>query len=296
MRDETHDSPTSEPRRRWWRLARHELALMAILGIAAGGLLAFVELAELAREDAVHSLDRSLLLALREPADLADPVGPGWFEEAARDFTALGSLGVLTLVTLAVMGYLLVIRRAASALLVAIAIGGGTLVSTVLKAFFDRARPDLVPHQMEVYTASFPSGHSMLAAVAYLTLGAMLMRLQDGWRAKAYVLGVAVAITVLVGASRVYLGVHWPSDVLAGWSLGAAWAMGCWGVTLWLQRRRRVAPDAEAIAVDRDAPVHERPGARHPLPHLRDAACDDVVRPPTALAVRAEARERAAQR
>lgn len=225
---------------------------MLLLGIAASGVLGFLELAELIDDGTVHAADRELLLALRVPGNVADPLGPAWFEEAARDFTALGSMGVLALVTAAACGYLVVIRRGTSALLVALAIGGGTLVSTVLKSFFQRARPDLVPHAMEVYTASFPSGHAMLSAVAYLTLGTMLMRLQDGWRAKAYVLAVALLLTLLVGASRVYLGVHWPSDVLAGWALGAAWAMACWALLLWLQRRRQVVPDAEAAALDED--------------------------------------------
>jgi undecaprenyl-diphosphatase len=223
-------------------IARRELGLLVALALAAGALFAFVELAGEVLEGESFAYDRALLVAMRTAGDLSDPVGPGWFEEMARDFTALGSLGVIALVSVAVVGYLLITGLRESALLVVASIGGGTLVSTLLKNAFHRARPDLVPHAMEVYTHSFPSGHAMLSAVAYLTLGALLMRLQARRRAKAYVLGVALVITLLVGASRVYLGVHWPSDVLAGWCLGACWAVLCWAAMLWLQRRGRVDP------------------------------------------------------
>jgi undecaprenyl-diphosphatase len=122
------------------------------------------------------------------------------------------------------------------------------LLSTLLKMGFDRPRPDLVPHGALVYTASFPSGHATLSAVVYLTLGALLARVQPRLVLKLYLLGLAILLTVMVGVSRVYLGVHWPTDVLAGWAVGAAWALLCWATALWLQRRGRVegpgpAPD-----------------------------------------------------
>ena len=120
------------------------------------------------------------------------------------------------------------------------AVVGGTLLSTALKMGFERPRPDLVPHGTRIYTASFPSGHAMLSAVTYLTLGALLARVQKRRRVKALLLGLAILITLLVGMSRVYLGVHWPSDVLAGWCVGAAWAALCWFVALQLQRRGEV--------------------------------------------------------
>jgi undecaprenyl-diphosphatase len=124
-----------------------------------------------------------------------------------------------------------------AALLVFMSVAGGMLLSTILKLGFNRERPALVPHVVEVYTTSFPSSHAMLSATTYLTLGALLMRVQRRWQEKAYVLGLAVLITLLVGASRVYLGVHWPTDVLGGWCVGAGWALLCWLVAVELQRR-----------------------------------------------------------
>jgi undecaprenyl-diphosphatase len=130
-------------------------------------------------------------------------------------------------------------------LLVIGAVCGGMMLSTALKMGFERPRPDLVPHATRVYTASFPSGHAMLSATAYLTLGALLARVEKLRRIKAFFLGLAVCLTLLIGISRVYLGVHWPSDVLAGWADGAAWASLCWFAALQLQRRGQVEKPGE---------------------------------------------------
>jgi undecaprenyl-diphosphatase len=200
----------------------------------------FVEIAGEVLEGDVTRFDRTLLLALRSAGDPSDPIGPRWFEEAARDVTGLGGTTVLTFVTLAAIAYLVMTGKSHAALLVLVAVAGGMLLSTALKLGFARPRPDLVPHGARVYTASFPSGHAMLSAVTYLTLGALLARVQPQRRVKAFLLGLAILLTLVIGMSRVYLGVHWPSDVLAGWCGGAAWASLCWFIALQLQRRGEV--------------------------------------------------------
>jgi undecaprenyl-diphosphatase len=222
------------------RWAEREFAVLAALALAAAAAWGFAELAGEVLEGDTHAFDERILLALRSASDRSDPLGPGWLEELMRDITALGSTGILTFITLAVAGFLALDRKAHAALFVVVAVGGGMLLSTLLKMGFDRPRPDLVPHGAIVYTASFPSGHSMLAAVVYLTLGALLARVQPRLVLKLYLLGLAILLTVAVGASRVYLGVHWPTDVLAGWAVGAAWALFCWAAALWLQRRGQV--------------------------------------------------------
>ena len=218
-------------------LARHELAVLFSVLAFAGGTWGFIELAEEVVEGETRSIDKMILLALRNPADPSDPIGPLWVEEAMRDITALGGVTVVMLITLGALGYLLLSGRFRTALFAVIAVPGGLLVSNLLKTSFERPRPDLVPAEVSVYTASFPSGHSMSAAVTYLTLAALLARIEPGWRLKIYLLVVAVLVTVLVGTSRVYLGVHWPSDVLAGWAAGAAWASLCWLVAAWVLQR-----------------------------------------------------------
>ena len=229
--------------------AQREVAVLVALALAAAAIWGFAELADEVLEGTTRTFDEAILLALRSATDLSDPIGPGWLEELMRDVTALGGMGILTFITLAVAGYLALDGKRHAALFVLVAVGGGMLLSTVLKMGFDRPRPDLVPHEASVYTASFPSGHAMLAAVVYLTLGALLVRVQARRRLKLYVLGVAIVLTMAVGASRVYLGVHWPTDVLAGWAIGAAWALLCWAAALWLQRRGRVeSPDADPEA------------------------------------------------
>jgi undecaprenyl-diphosphatase len=231
------------------RLGRYELTILGSMLSVCGILWVFVWLADEVMEGNTHAFDQALLLALRMPGKLADPVGPAWLELAARDITSLGGYPVLILVTLAAIGFLLILGKRHAALLVLVSIGGGMLLSSGLKELFDRPRPDLVPHGTLVYTASFPSGHATLSAVAYLTLGALLARVQPRFVLKLYLLGLAILLTITVGVSRVYLGVHWPTDVLAGWALGAAWALFCWAAALWLQRRGQVespGPDPEA--------------------------------------------------
>lgn len=219
-------------------LGVHRLQAILLLAVFCGGAWAFAELADDVTEGETREIDEMLLLALRNPADRTDMLGPGWIEETGRDFTALGGIGVLTFIVLATLGYLCISRRFRTALFIAIAVTGGQLLTTLLKHGFDRPRPDLVPHEVIVQTASFPSGHSMMAAVTYFTLAALLVRLDLPRGVKLYLLLVAVLVTVLVGASRVYLGVHWPTDVIAGWLAGAAWAAFCWLAAQWLERRR----------------------------------------------------------
>jgi undecaprenyl-diphosphatase len=109
---------------------------------------------------------------------------------------------------------------------------------------YARPRPDLVPHLSPVYTSSFPSGHSLIAAVVYLTLGSLLASVISRPMLKVYVLSVAMLLTTAVGLSRVYLGVHYPTDVLAGWLAGLVWALLCWLVARVLQRRGRVESES----------------------------------------------------
>jgi undecaprenyl-diphosphatase len=206
--------------------------LIAVAAVAAG-VLAFLTIGSSVLNGGFREADESILLALRNPADLADPVGPIWFEELVRDLTALGSTAILTLIVLAVAGFLYLSGQHRKAAAVVVWSAAGTVLSHMTKLGFARPRPELVPHGAEVYTHSFPSGHAMLSAVIYLTLGVLIAASQEDRRIKRYVLSLAVLLTLLVGMSRVYLGVHWPSDVLAGWALGAAFA--CLG---WLIFRR----------------------------------------------------------
>jgi undecaprenyl-diphosphatase len=219
------------------RLGRFELPLLVLPGFAAAALWGFVALVDEVLEGEVRDIDGRLLLSLRNPQDASDPLGPPWLEELMRDVTAFGGTGPLAFITLAGMVYLLLRRRLRTALFLFAAIAGGQLLSSLLKAGFDRPRPDLVPHGMTVYTASFPSGHAMMTAIVYLTLAALLARSESRRRLKAFLLLLAASVTLMVGISRVYLGVHWPSDVLGGWMIGSAWAAGCWTLIVLLQRR-----------------------------------------------------------
>ena len=228
---------------RWFDwLGGHELGfLLACAGLAAG-IWIFGWIALEVVSGGTRSLDQELLLAMRQPGDLMPP-GPPALQDAARDVTALGGVTMLTLLTAITGGFLLLDGKKHMAGFVVACVAGGGIVSTVLKEIFQRPRPDLVPHGVYVATSSFPSGHSMLSAVTYLTLGALLARSQSRKRLKAYWMLLAGLITLLVGVSRVYLGVHWPTDVLAGWTAGACWALFCWLLARRFQRRHALEGD-----------------------------------------------------
>jgi undecaprenyl-diphosphatase len=223
---------------RWFRSL--DLALLLTVLCVLAGVWVFIAVAYGVREGSTKPLDEGLLRALRNADDPKKPLGPAWLAEAGRDLTALGGVADLCLMTSAVAGYLLISRKYGALSLLLVATLGGLLLSTVLKDLFDRPRPAVVPHLSYVNSASFPSGHSMLSAVIYLTLGSLLARLVVQRRLKAYFLGVALLLCFLVGVSRVYLGVHYPTDVLAGWSAGLAWALLCGLVARWLQQRGMV--------------------------------------------------------
>jgi undecaprenyl-diphosphatase len=226
------------------RLALSEIGAVIAIGIAALGALAFMMIADEALEGDTHAFDLSILMALREPGDAGNPIGPDWLTDVMTDLTALGGIAVLTLLVVGVVFYLLSVGKRGTALLVGGAVGSGAIVSALLKLGFDRPRPDLVAHLSHAYSSSFPSGHAMLSAVTYLTLGVLLARAHERRRTKIIVMTYGVTLTVLIGLSRIYLGVHWPTDVMAGWALGAAWAALWWLVAWQLQRRGKIEQPA----------------------------------------------------
>jgi undecaprenyl-diphosphatase len=182
------------------------------------------------------------MFALRNPANPSVPVGPAWLQETARDVTSLGSTIALGIITFAVAGYLFLARRSAVAWLMLSAVLGGVALNNLLKFAFARPRPDFVTHAARVFTTSFPSGHATLSAITYLTMGALLARIHSSLTIRIYLMLVAVFLILLIGMSRIYLGVHYPTDVLGGWCVGAAWAIGCWVLTAWFQNRGQVEP------------------------------------------------------
>ncbi|MFX0540471.1 phosphatase PAP2 family protein [Roseovarius sp. S4756] len=228
------------------RLSRRvEVVTVVAIGVIAGGLWAFIALSDEMMEGDLHRFDEAVLMALRMPGDPTNAIGGPQVEVAMRDLTALGGVTVLTFISLSVLAYMLLLRQRSSAIFLAVAISGGLVLSNLAKYAFSRPRPDLVPHGVDAVTASFPSGHSMMAAVTYLTLAVMLARTATQVRTRVFYIAVASILTLLVGVSRVYLGVHWPSDILAGWSLGAAWAIMVWLLASILARRGQIDPESD---------------------------------------------------
>ncbi|HEY1929627.1 MAG TPA: phosphatase PAP2 family protein [Caulobacteraceae bacterium] len=224
------------------RIEARFLLAMAALG---GGLWVVLKLASEVKEGETGAFDRAVLLALRTPDDPHNPIGPNWLQEAARDMTALGGFTVLTLVSVAAVAVLLIYRRREKALVFAVTVVLAQVAAALLKATIDRPRPDLVSHLDLTYSSSFPSGHSVMSPVVYFTLAILISAGEIRRPARILLVGGAAILVVAIGVSRVYLGVHWPTDVLGGWALGSAVALSSWFVL------RRVGPGRLASAADR---------------------------------------------
>ncbi|MBN8740281.1 MAG: hypothetical protein BGP24_01015 [Lysobacterales bacterium 69-70] len=209
--------PSAPARRRFFsRSVIISVAALALLALAISSLFA---------DGGAHTLDREIMLWLRNPQALNDPLGPAWFEDVMRDMTALGGIGVVAGTGLLFAGYLWLQRRRGDIAVLAASLIGAELISAVAKLLVARPRPDLVSHEAQIYSASFPSGHTLMATVAWVTYAMLLAADLDDRRQRDYLLLVAWSVAAAVGCSRVYLGVHWPSDVIAGWAVGALWML-----------------------------------------------------------------------
>jgi undecaprenyl-diphosphatase len=218
-------------------IGRYETSVLAVIVILVAAVWLFIEIADQVRDGDTLSFDEWAIRALRHPENPSIPIGPAWLAVVGRDLTALGGVTFLALLTMSVVGYLWLRKMYAAGTLVLAITLSASLLSIQLKGYYHRPRPELVPHLTDVYTSSFPSGHAMLSTVVFLTLGTLLGRFTNERRLRAYFLGIALTLCLLVGVSRVYMGVHYPTDVLAGWVAGLVWGLVCWLLTYELQRR-----------------------------------------------------------
>ena len=211
------------------------LAMMLLIFMVMG----FTEVADDVMEGDTHGIDTALLMMMRDGNDPQNAGGPPWVEEMMRDVSGMGGILILSFVSLGAAAYLFMRGKIGQGVYLLGTVAVGTLLSNILKAGFDRPRPDLVPHGSYTFTGSFPSGHSMMAAIVYLSVGVLLARAHDNIKLKIYFIALSVILTVAIGISRVYLGVHWPSDVLAGWMAGCAFALTFYMLEwAWMSRTR----------------------------------------------------------
>jgi undecaprenyl-diphosphatase len=220
------------------RLVRWLWPTLILLAVA--GLLLAAHIAEEISEGDTFASDRAILLAMRQPGDLAHPIGPAWLLQSAIDISALGGFTLLWIFGVAGIGYLTLRRRRAEAAWLGASLIGASVLDSVLKSIFHRARPEVTPHLAYVSNASFPSGHATISAAVYLSLALMLAEADPRPLGRVCLLTFMTAIVILIGCSRVYLGVHWPSDVVAGWCIGAVWALVVFAANRWLRRRSAV--------------------------------------------------------
>lgn len=234
----------ASPARAWWRVPLELKVLLGLL-VIVGGSFVFLELGEAVRNGTTQKFDEWVLKQLRQPNDAQQLRGPKWLMESARDVTALGGYTVLTMMILVVCVFLGLIGNHVAWRFIAGASISGCIVGAFLKSLFSRPRPHVVGHLSEAFTSSFPSGHSMMSAVVYLTMGALLSRFASGRVMRIYCLGVAILLSFLVGCSRVMMGVHYPTDVLGGWSAGLVWATLCWLIA---RRWQKKHPESKPAA------------------------------------------------
>ncbi len=227
-------------------LNQYEPMTLITFACIAGGLFLLQRLTSEVLEGETLGFDQTILLWLRQPGDLSLPIGPSWLTHAMGDITSLGGVTVLTILTALATVYLLLDRKTGIAVFLFLSVLSGWLASTALKIIVARARPDIVPHLVDVSDMSFPSGHAMVSAVTYLTLGALLARTQRYRATRIFVMAAGIFLAVIIGLSRIYLGVHYPTDVLAGWVAGALWALGCWLVS-----KRLIARTADEVQSER---------------------------------------------
>ena len=212
----------------WARLRALEARTLAAIMLIAAGLLAFLRLGDAVRAGRTLDLDRRIILALRDPANPAQPRGSFWTRDILHDLTALGGVGVLTLTVLVAVIFLWVNRRRRHAAVLLGVVAAATVAGELIKAAYNRPRPDLVAYGDYFSQSSFPSGHSNIATVVWMTLALIVASLERTRVGKATALVVGAFISLTAGGSRVYFGVHWPSDVLGGWILGSGWALVAW--------------------------------------------------------------------
>lgn len=208
--------------------AASEIRIVFTILLMTLGLLVFLVITGVVVSGSTRHFDEMIVTAFRESGNVSRPKGPYALVGIMRDITSLGGATFVTLTTLIVAVYLLLQKKRRSLMLVLLATLGGGLLESVLKTLIARQRPGPLFQLMPEYSHSFPSGHSMMSAVVYLSLAVLLARIQKRRAIRIYVIIVALFLTFIIGVSRIYLGVHYPTDVLAGWSLGLAWASFVW--------------------------------------------------------------------
>ncbi|WP_232283628.1 phosphatase PAP2 family protein [Sphingomonas sp. PAMC 26617] len=192
-------------------------------------------------EGDTEAFDIAVLTRLRHATE-GDAPWKTALRAAMLDLTALGDNATLVIVVAMVSGFLMLARQRQLALLLVAASATGGLLTTALKLLFDRPRPDVVAHLASFGTASFPSGHAMNSAVIYLTLAGLVALAVPTLRLRVYILCCAVALTSAIGLSRLYLGVHWTTDVVAGWIAGSGWAVLWWSIAWWFRAHKAYSP------------------------------------------------------
>ena len=215
---------------------QQNFSLVQTLGFGLVAILCILAFALLAGE-MIEGETRPFDMALVRAAQSLIIAHP-WVFEVMRDLSGLGSTVVLTIFVAITVGYLALISMRASALLVAASTISGALCVSGFKVAFGRVRPDTAYAELVATTLSFPSGHATMSAVVFLTLGALVASTRPLWIEKIYILCAAATMAMLVGISRIALGVHWATDVLGGWAFGSAWAIVWLFLAGFLSRRR----------------------------------------------------------